>query len=134
MRIDLTNKYTMYTGLDAFFTLNAVKIALIDALVEFVADFKTLLAQITNADKQVTDSTAGTTDTKSAAEHALVTSMITVGGRFIVYANVNNDAALKVKYNFSKTTLYRTTGYSAGRYCCCIIPGCYCRAGTACQI
>jgi hypothetical protein len=108
MRIDLTNKYTMYTGLDAFFTLNAVKIALIDALVEFVAEFKTLLAQITNADKQVTDSTAGTTDTKSAAERALVTSMITVGGRLFVYANVNNDAALKEKYNFSKTTLYRT--------------------------
>jgi hypothetical protein len=107
MRKDHENKYTMLTALEALFNANMMKIALIAALVKCVADFKTLLATIKTKTGMVDDSTSGKTQIKYDAEDDLIASMLRVGPALFAYANNVNDAALREKSNFSKTSLRR---------------------------
>jgi hypothetical protein len=107
MRKHQENSYTTYEALDIWFDVNKTKLALIAALVRFIAEFKTLLDSIKLSKGKVDDTTVGKTQVKYDAEDALVALMLQVGSALYSYATDIDDAALRQKSNFSKTALRR---------------------------
>jgi hypothetical protein len=107
MRKDHENKVTMFKSVDAFFDANTTKLAVIAALVRYVASFKSLLADILSAVGTVDEVTSGKTQIKYDAEDNLVAIMLQVGPTLFAYANDVNDLALRGNANFSKTSLRR---------------------------
>jgi hypothetical protein len=101
------NKYTTFEALAIWFEVNKIKLAVVIALVRFIAEFKTLLDSIKHSVGNVDDAILGKTQVKYDAEDSLVALMLQVGSALYSYATDSNDAALRLKSNFCKTSLRR---------------------------
>ena len=101
------NKYTTYEALGIWFMVNQAKLARVPALVRFIAVFMGLLDSLKLSFGKVDDTTLGKTQSKYDAEDTLVMLMLQIGSALYSYASDINDAVLREKSNFCRTSLRR---------------------------
>ena len=101
----LENKLTMYKAVESLLDSNTAKIAAITAITPVLIDFKDRIIAITEKDTLANTAAAGTTDTKTADEAALISDAVTIASALFALGSATNDDRLKALSKVTKSSL-----------------------------
>lgn len=110
------NKYSMYLVVLAVLVKNNITVALIPALVRFVASFKQLVAEIGVAMEALDNKTTGKTSAKRKAENYMVEAVVPLVNALFSYASEKKNIELMEKTNITASDIHAVRDAERGEY------------------
>jgi hypothetical protein len=110
------NKFSMFLVVLTVLTKNSLIIALIPALVRFVASFKQLVEQIGIDMEALENKITGKTSAKRQAEDDMVDAVLPMVNALYSYASDEKDVELMAKTNITATDIHKVRDAERGLY------------------
>jgi hypothetical protein len=110
------NKYSMYLVVLAVLVKNNPIVALIPALVRYVASFKQLVGMIGVEMEVLDNKTTGKTSAKRKAENDMVDAVVPLINALFSYASENKNVELMEKTNITASDIHTVRDAERGEY------------------